>query len=385
MDKAVFEQYLENRFQQAGALTPSQKLDVLEQVLDEAQHEGKVPTGDVSVMRLPVNHKAVQAVLRGESVSLGTANVVGGQGYKERLAALPTWQRIGVLVLIVLLPLLLAMMVGGAKAEDEIEATPTPTLIPSSTPLPTATIPAPTLPPPPLPTMTSTPALLFGIGSAPADESRDPASIEIGGRLFIVSKGEVEEGRWVLQSGQTEWLAGTEVRRVFAIPYTQVQGLDVPQGSEIYVRTRGGQVITYLVRDVIKLQANQIETLYSLRPSIVINLPLGGGDANQVERVVIFGEAKEEDEESAGYESGGYYENGSNENSKGTGATYYVSAASAHLRGAPGLDGNVVVLMPSGTQLQVQQAPVVSLNGHDWLYVSSPYGYGWVTSALISQ
>ena len=383
MNREVFEQYLENRFQQEGALTPSQKQEVLEKVLEEAHLEGKVPTGDGSVMRLSVNNEAVQAVLRGESVSLGTAQVTGhGGSIKERLAALPSWQRIGILAGIFLLPLLFAMIVGGAKAQDEVvvEESPTPTVTPSPLPSPTETIPTPTLPPPPVPTMTSTPALLFGIGSAPAEASRDPASIEIGGRLFIVSKGEVKEGRWDLQNGQSEWLAGTEVRRVFAIPYTQVQGLDIPQGSEIYVRTRGGQVITYLVRDVIKLQANQIETLYSLRPSIVINLPLGGGSADQVERVVIFGEAKEEDEESAGYESGGYYENGN-----GTGATYYVSAASAHLRDAPGLHGNVVVLMPSGTQLQVQQAPVVSLDGHDWLYVSSPYGYGWVTSALVAQ
>ena len=49
----IFERYLEYRVQRAGTLTPGQKLEVVNQLMDEAR-QGTVPAGENSVARVPL-------------------------------------------------------------------------------------------------------------------------------------------------------------------------------------------------------------------------------------------------------------------------------------------------------------------------------------------
>jgi hypothetical protein len=376
VNQANFERYLEFRFQKAGALTPGQKVEVVRQLIQEAR-QGRVPSGEKAVISLPVDHPAVAAVLRGEEVSIGATTIRRSGADWRDVASWPLAARLGVLagifVLIVLLGL--GMMRGRVKAEETeitatVEASPTATAEATSTPDWYATMTALAPTPAPPPTATASPAaFLLGAG-APADESRDPASIEIAGRLFVVSAGSVgEDGTWAPDGPQ--WLKGTEVRRVFAIPYDSLADVQVKAGDPIYVRTRGGQVITYLVRDVVRLLANQIESFVSLRPSLVVALPMQPGDVQSSERVVLFGEAQADTEVSAVEEAAAEY------------VPNAFTLGAANLRDNPGLKSAVLIGMPQGTPLIVSAAPPVTVDGHVWVYVLSPYGYGWVAKDVL--
>lgn len=366
-----FERYLERRFQQAGALTPGQKLELLETLREEARQQGRFPFGN-SVASLPVDNPAVQAVLRGEEVSLGKTVVKNDSAaWFDRLTRLPVWAKILIVLAIPLLMFLLSQVSFAKKAPDE--PTPTPTLEPTPTLMPTPTQPLPTEPappPPPSPTPepTTAPAFISSKGK-PGEDSRDPASIEIAGRLFILGRGDVKDGQW--QPTGPEWLAGTEVRRVFAVPYDSLADVEVKAGDEIYVRTRGGQVLTYVVRDVVQLLANQIEIFKSLRPSIVVALPLQSGNISDVERVVIFGEAKLDDVLIA---------NGETQPE----AASYLALTATNLRENPGLRGRVLFSLPAGTRVVITTSPPVTMDGYIWLFVSTPYGYGWVAQQMLT-
>jgi hypothetical protein len=382
-DQKIFENYLEFRFQRAGALTLGQKLDVVRALLEEAR-QGNVPTGPRSVARLPVEHPAVQAVLRGEEISLGSTTLRRQADWKD-VSAWSTPRKLMLLGGIVLLMLLLGagMLRGGNAAKAaEVDFTPTPTLFFTPTPDWPATLTAVALeqqqrleatppPPPPPPTATPTAAFLLGKGG-PAESGRDPASIEVAGRLFVVTQGKInEQGQWQPQG--PEWLAGTEVRRVFAIPYQSLADAQINPGDPIYVRTRGGQVIVYQVRDVIHLLANQIETLTSLEPSIVVALPFGEGDVSSVERIMIFGAAVENNE-NVSVEAGASVSSNANA----------VTLGAVNLRSNPGMrESQVIIGLQPGTPLMVLPVVPVTLDGHDWLYVLTPYGYGWVARDMI--
>lgn len=359
--REIFERYLEHRYTEAKAITPGQKLEVVKALLEEAR-QGRVPTGENALMRLPTDHPAVAAVLRGEEVSLG-GTTVPGASQRQGLAALPLWARIGILVGIwVVLAFIFfggGLLGGKGVKADEITATPTVLLPPTETPWPT---PLPTDVPP-----TATPvALLLGQGD-PAKGSDAPASLEMGGRLFIVSQGKVgEDGKWHPQG--PEWLEGTIVRRVFALPYAMAADLSVKAGDRLVVRTRGGQVISYVVRDVVRLRANEIETFFSLRPSVVVSLVLPDESG---ERVAIFGDAEEREEgEAQGV----------------VGLTWNAyTLQNCNLRESPGLRGRVIATLPGGTPVMVQwTAPAVQADGYTWLYVWTANGYGWVTRELLA-
>jgi hypothetical protein len=368
--ESEFEKYLERRFQQAGALTPGQKLQVLESLREEAQ-QGRFPFGN-SVASLPVENPAVQAVLRGEEVSLGKTTIKSdsGGGFAERLARLPVVARLAIVAAIPILMLLVGSLVSASGRSPEPTATATPepsaTLEPTALPQPTPEPPTP-LPEPPTP-LPPTPTQVFLLGGKPAQENRDPASIEIAGRLFILGKGEVKDGEWRPEG--PEWLAGTEVRRVFAVPYDSLADVEIKAGDEIYVRTRGGQVLTYVVRDVVQMLANQIEIFKSLRPSIVVALPLQSGNVSGVERFVIFGEAKIEKEVII-------------EEAKQP-ATSYLVLNATNLRENPGMYGKVLFSLPAGTAVTLTTAPQVTLDGYVWLFVNTPYGYGWVAQQTLA-
>ncbi|MEW5891418.1 MAG: hypothetical protein AB1768_20845, partial [Pseudomonadota bacterium] len=167
-----FQEYLDFRMQKAGALTPGQKLDLIHALQEEAR-QGSVPTGGRSVTRLPVDHPVVQAVLRGEEVSLGEALIRRKADWRD-LSAWPTSRKIMLLGGIVLVIVLLGLgMLRGGRVQAEAEATPTPTAAASASPTPDwpATLTAVAVenaqqepPPTPAPLPTATAAFLLGQG-----------------------------------------------------------------------------------------------------------------------------------------------------------------------------------------------------------------------------
>jgi hypothetical protein len=288
----------------------------------------------------------------------------------------------GVVVTLMLLAFLLMRPV--ARAEEENAVTPSPSPSPSPTRevftpgpdyLATLSVMANALTQAaqatPLPPPTATPALVLGQGG-PAQDPRDPASLEIGGKLFVLSKGQVnEEGAWAPDGPQ--WLAGTQVRRVFAIPYAQMQDVQVVAGDEFAVRLRGGAVVRYTVRDVLHLLANQTEILTSLYPTALVLLPLAPGDIQSVERLVVLGEALEDQQASV-----------SEERPAAPSYNAYTTAA-VNLRTEPGLNGSVAGGLPPGTPLLLSNLPAVSVNGLRWRYVSTLYGLqGWVAEPYLA-
>jgi hypothetical protein len=386
MMEEIFRNYLGWRFTEEGAVTPGQKLEVVRRLLREAQEEACYPIGARETAMLPVDHAAVRAVLRGEKVSVGAASVEGQKDWSGRLAGLSTFQRVALLAGVVVTLMLLAflLMRPVARAEEENAVTPSPSPSPSPTRevftpgpdyLATLSVMANALTQAaqatPLPPPTATPALVLGQGG-PAEDPRDPASLEIGGKLFVLSKGQVnEEGAWAPDGPQ--WLAGTQVRRVFAIPYAQMQDVQVVAGDEFAVRLRGGAVVRYTVRDVLHLLANQTEILTSLYPTALVLLPMAPGDIQSVERLVVLGEALEDQQGSV-----------SEERPAAPSYNAYTTAA-VNLRTEPGLNGSVAGGLPPGTPLLLSNLPAVSVNGLRWRYVSTLYGLqGWVAEPYLA-
>ena len=77
------------------------------------------------------------------------------------------------------------------------------------------------------------------------------------------------------QPAVAEWLPGTALRRVIAIPYTQEVGKAVAQliyDAPLSLRLLSGEVVVYHMREVQRPQRHEIEILNALTPSLVVIL-----------------------------------------------------------------------------------------------------------------
>jgi len=270
----VFERYLQYRFQQAGAVTAGQRLEVLNKIKEEAR-SGMVPLDEHSVATLDLKDPSVQAVLRGESVS------VGGRTLRPPTRfALPkasgTTGKLLILLAIFLIPILLGAVYISSKknaaAREAINAALTATAL-----APTATVMAlssPTL------AITETPSVVpaatlmpdqvqYSTGKA-AEGPAAPASIEIGGRRLIVLQGEIDKKSGIWEPSGVEWLQGTAVRKVFAIPMEMMVDAYISIGDPISVRYRNGYTATYAVTASEPVVVDQIEILRANKPSIAV-------------------------------------------------------------------------------------------------------------------
>jgi hypothetical protein len=152
-----------------------------------------------------------------------------------------------------------------------------------------------------------------------------------------------------------------------------MQDVQVVAGDEFAVRLRGGAVVRYTVRDVLHLLANQTEILTSLYPTALVLLPMAPGDIQSVERLVVLGEALEDQQASV-----------SEERPAAPSYNAYTTAA-VNLRTEPGLNGSVAGGLPPGTPLLLSNLPAVSVNGLRWRYVSTLYGLqGWVAEPYLA-
>ena len=306
MDKATreaFEAYLNRRIADAQAVTPGQQLEVVRRLREEAHKEGRVPMPSGTVYRLPTDHPAVRAVLEGKPVSMGGRTKAAGKrrGESSRVEGMSNVAKLGILAAIVLVPILLALgwitLRRAGSAEEPVslpelpeEEVPVATIVPTSPPTvwitPTGVATA-TLSPTPTPY-----ALSLGLDEA-APGGNDPASVEFAGYSFVLGEGRADGGIW--NPAGAEWLAGTELRRVIAVPYSADLANAVSRmrpGEKVRLRLRSGEVVEYTVDEIRRIKRHEIEVLSEREPSIAIVL---FGERSG-ERWVIVGSAVQQPE-----------------------------------------------------------------------------------------
>ena len=375
----VFEKYLNYRYQRKQAVTPGQKLEVLHEVRADAER-GQVPIDDRSVATLDTNDPSVAAVLRGESVSMGIGVAPKRRKGNKRGGQADTRKKVGILAAAFLIPFLIFfgwfIMRSRERAKAaEFTATPdtlamiamtqTQMAAPTDTPEETAT---PTLA---IATPTSDSVLYAPVAGDAAQELTNPASIELGGRLFILQQGEVDTKTGLWNPKQPEWLGETELRKVFALPRAYLEDAGIVPGTHAMVRLRNGELIDYVITTILRIPLNQIEVLSSNRPSVVIlTIDETSGQSPTLERLVVVGEVPVPEQPQ--------------EISAPQPLSASVRDGAARLRAEASLTGEVVELLPVDTVLSVPY-PLqrVDADGLTWVYVQSALGSGWLAEDLI--
>ncbi len=380
MNDEVFERYLQYRFQQAGAVTAGQRLDVLSEIKREAR-SGMVPLDEHSVATLDVNEPSVQAVLRGESVSVGGKTLHPS----AKRFAMPkingTAGKLLILLIIFLIPVLFGVLFIVSKknaAAKDLSAEQTATAL--ALPTPTVEIfSTSTLAVTETPTAAPTETLVadwvqYSSGKA-AEDPTSPASIEIGGRRLVVLQGEVDRNSGVWELSGVEWLQGTSVRKVFAVPMEMMDGASISIGDPISVRYRNGYTATYAVTASENVVVDQIEILRSNKPSIAILFYTGNMDDPY--RTVIFGEIPLPPEARAG--------SSQPTATMTVGLRAIVLSEGARLRLSPSLKSELVGGLAFGSEIYViTQIPFVESDGIRWFYVQTPLGNGWIAEDLMT-
>ena len=378
MNDDVFERYLQYRFQQAGAVTAGQRLEVLNKIKEEAR-SGMVPLDEHSVATLDLKDPSVQAVLRGESVS------VGGRTLRPtKRFALPkatgTTGKILILLAIFLIPILLGFLYITLKKSAATRSAANAALTATAL-VPTSTV---TLPPSVTPAITETLSVVptatlmqdqvqYSEGKA-AEGPASPASIEIGGRRLVVLQGTIDKKSGVWVPSGVEWLEGTAVRKVFAIPMEMMVGASISIGDPISVRYRNGYTATYAVTDSAQVVVDQIEVLRSNKPSIAVLMYTG--NLEDPYRTVIFGEIPLPPEAKTSAQP---------TPTMPVGLRAVTLSEGVRLRQSPALNGELINGLPFGTEIYViTQIPSVVSNDIRWFYVQTPFGNGWVAENLIT-
>ncbi|MBD3320592.1 MAG: hypothetical protein GF350_05785 [Chitinivibrionales bacterium] len=296
--RGLFEEYLNQRYKDAGAFTTGDKLEVVRTLLAEAREQGMVPVAQGQVLELDTQAPSFQAILEGKQVSLAS------DGAMERksaagggVAGLSVGARLGIMggFLVAIVVVMIILLRGCGGPEEEITPTASATAERADTPtsLPTPAPVTGTVRPTPTPYNIS----LALVGDA-SDEANAPASVELAGNTFVLAVGKVKDGLWEPEG--PEWLQGTEVRRVLALPYSadlanSVTGMT--PGEPIRLRLRSGEMVEYHVTGVERVQRHQIEVLAEMCPSIVIVLY---GERTS-ERWVVIGDALQQPEDFVEY------------------------------------------------------------------------------------
>ena len=301
--REVFQPYLERRFQQAGAITYGEKLQVIEQLIFETK-EGQVPVSADQVIRLNRENPAVVAVREGQNISLDgraeTNTTISPKAKAKRNA-------LYALLLLSLLPLLGGLWWFASTGEAEVTTetatltaeasaillgsviTPTVTADPTDPPQPTA-IPTMT----PLPTFTPVPIdpETFEVdvtNERPLSANNNPIALQFLGQEYRVTTAPLTAA-W--EPDGIEWWPGTHVRRVLAMPYQEAMLGEIFQslGDPILIRLRTGQAVAYTLEDIQRVHALEIQHLTASTPSLA--LILYGEESDQ--RWLITGQAVQE-------------------------------------------------------------------------------------------
>ncbi len=282
----LFTKYFDQLAAQRCFFSVQDKLVLQRELRAAAATQGTVPISLTQLARVQVSDPRLQAILNGQEVSLGGVMVGTGQATaRQRLAGMGKGSKLLVILSIMLIPILLFL--GFLAVRNEAKSSPTITLIPTqtSTIRPSAT---PTLTPPAAPSATPYALVLNNNDASVARGPNDPVSIEFGGVAFELTRSKLEDGEW--HPVLAEWLDGSELRRVVAVPFSQEVGQAVAHlkyGDLLHLRLGSSEVVAYRLVDILRLKRHQIEVLSSQSPSLAIVLH----SERASERYVLIGEA----------------------------------------------------------------------------------------------
>ncbi len=264
--RKIFDAYFQVRVERESAFSIGDKLELARRMYREAAEEGKVPVAPNRIAKVNVDTPRVRAILAGREVAIGGVQVQGQSTLRQRLAELPIPMKLGLVLFLAAIPVLV-MLVAGKVAGQSPKMTATITSSPTNTPTVTLT---PT-PEKIYPTATPYDLVLDSAGSPSGPN--DPVSVAFASIAFSLKQAKLKDGEWL--PAVAEWLPGTELRRVIAVPYTQEVGDAVggmTYGDDITLRLRSGEVVKYRLTDILRLKRYEIECMNSLRPSIVVIL-----------------------------------------------------------------------------------------------------------------
>lgn len=282
----LFTKYFDQLAARRGCFSVQDKLVLQRELRAAAATQGTVPISLTQLARVQVSDPRLQAILNGQEVSLGGVMVGTGQvNTRQRLAGMGNGPKLLVILAIMLLPILL--FVGVLVIRGEAKSSPTITLIPTqiSRILPSATS-TPT--PPVAPSATPYALVLNNNDASVARGPNDPVSVEFGGVAFELTRSKLEDGEW--HPVLAEWLDGSELRRVVAVPFSQEVGQAVARlkySDILRLRLGSSEVVEYRLVDILRLKRHQIEVLSSQSPSMAIVLH----SERASERYVLIGEA----------------------------------------------------------------------------------------------
>jgi len=113
-----------------------------------------------------------------------------------------------------------------------------------------------------------------------------PMGLELtGGWTFYLQKGDLKDGSWTPQGG-SEWLNGTELRRIVALPWNpQLEAVSktFKTGDPVRMLMNNNDIISYRIDKVETVTRDQVDVLEGNTPALVVILYRN--DSN--ERVVI--------------------------------------------------------------------------------------------------
>ena len=279
MDKAaraIFENYFSVQAAKADALTFGQKRELVGLLRHESHGEGKVPVAPDQVVRLPIAHPAMVAVLSGQSVSVTGKEVKTAP--RAGLAGLSTPAKLGILAI----PVAVAVIVGvlivwvgsivlcgeplsfahadgrDGDGDDDGDCNAPPRRGEHAN-------------------LSHGHAVYVSGGewgwASLGEDVNAPASVEFAGYSFGLSVSALRSGVW--EPKGPEYLAGAELRRVVAVPYTDelnAAASRIVAGTDIRLRLRSGEMVAYRVTAVKRVRLNEIELLTDKTPSLVIVL-----------------------------------------------------------------------------------------------------------------
>ena len=267
--REMFNKFFNALVDREGAFALRDKLALVDRLYADAAERGTVPISLTQLARVTPDSQRVQAIQAGLEVSSGGVSVQRRQTSAERLAGLSTPVKLLLLLLVMVVPTVLLVAVSGlahrapaATATATVTVTPTvtPTITRSPTAVPTAGAQA-------------TPyALVVDTSKVPTGPN-DPVSIDFSGQAFVLRESSLTGGVWA--PAVAEWLSGTELRRVVAVPYSQEVGQAVARmkyGDPLQLRLLSGEVMLYRLTDIRRVQRHQIEILNDLTPSLAVEL-----------------------------------------------------------------------------------------------------------------
>ncbi|MDT8899554.1 SH3 domain-containing protein (plasmid) [Thermanaerothrix sp. 4228-RoL] len=360
MRSDIFRAYLQRRYQAAGAVTPEQQLAVIDTLIEEAR-QGIVPIDTQHVARLDPQDPAVQAVLRGEDVVVSGRRTLKPQGdWRSRVSELPTSTKFLLLAVIGLLPSLFGLWLifsGFSKPSSPSTPTDTAPLVLQVTPSGEATI--------------IDQRSMIAPNSV-QDMADVPVSLEIGDLRILLQPRSLDDDTgfgtrmtdWKPKGA--EWLVGSRVRRVIAVPQTMLSPNSVTTGQPVTLRYQNGNLVSFVVTFVGKVSVDQIEVMRSNVPSLAIILV----SDDPVWRYVLI--AEQSDLILAATQAA---------LPTPIPPKTAVTQRSVRLRDKPSLSAQVLrTLEPNTTVVIVPGQEAVSADNYVWVYVSVDGLNGWVVS-----